>query len=118
MFIPCGVETIITFVVLPDEIVGYTELKNCSATLAGTYANSSRKIMLYEPPRTALAEVELARILEPFSNSKEPLFQLITPCCNHLGKCSYANCKRPRRSRAVAALFARIATFTLSLNRT
>ena len=74
--------------------------------------------MLYEPPRTALADVDDASILEPFSNSNEPLFQDITPCCNHFGKCSYASCKRPRRSLAVAALFASIATLTDGLNNT
>jgi hypothetical protein len=31
MFIPLGVEMIITLVDLPEEMVGYTELKNCSA---------------------------------------------------------------------------------------
>ena len=111
-------DTIITFVVLPDDIVGYTELKNCSATLDGTYANSSRNIILYEPPRTADADVEDARILEPFSNSRLPLFQDITPCCNQPGKCSYASCNLPSKSLAVAALFARIATFTEGLNKT
>ena len=55
-----------TFVVLPEEIVGYTELKNSSEMLWGTNANSSRKMMLNEPPRIADPEVELASILEPF----------------------------------------------------
>ena len=36
----------ITFVDLPEDIVGYTELKNCSATFDGTYANSSKNMML------------------------------------------------------------------------
>jgi hypothetical protein len=31
MFIPLGVDMIITLVDLPEEIVGYTEEKNCSA---------------------------------------------------------------------------------------
>ena len=31
MFIPFGVEMIITLVDLPEEIVGYTDEKNCSA---------------------------------------------------------------------------------------
>ena len=94
-------DTIITFVVLPDDIVGYTELKNSSDTVDGTYANSSRNIMLYEPPRIALADVDAARILEPFSKSRLPLFHEITPCCNHLGKCSYPNCNLPRISLEV-----------------
>ena len=72
--------------------------------------------MLYEPPLTALADVDDASILEPFSNSNEPLFQDITPCCNHLGKFSYASCNLPNKSLAVAALFARIAILTLGLN--
>ena len=59
--------------------------------------------MLYEPPLTALADVDDASILEPFSNSNEPLFQDITPCCNHLGKFSYASCNLPSKSLAVAA---------------
>jgi hypothetical protein len=74
--------------------------------------------MLNEPPRIALPDVDAARILEPFSISKLPLFQDITPCCNHLGRCSYPSCNRPRISLAVDDLFARIATFTFSLNRT
>ena len=59
--------------VLPDDIVGYTQLKNSSDTVDGTYANSSRNIMLYEPPRIALADVDAARILEPFSKSRDGL---------------------------------------------
>ena len=66
--------------------------------------------------QTALADVDDASILEPFSNSSEPLFQDITPCCNHFGKCSYASCSRPNKSLAVAALFASIAILTLGLN--
>ena len=61
-----------TFVVLPEEIVGYTELKNSSEILEGTNANSSRKIILKLPPRIADPEVELARIFEPFSSSMFP----------------------------------------------
>ncbi len=64
---------------------------------------------------TADEEVELAEILDPFSNSREPLFQDIIPCCIHLGKFSYASCNLPSRSLAVDALFAKIATLTLSL---
>src|SRR6056300_1299174 len=108
---PCGVDTIITLEDLPEEIVGYTELKNCSAMLFEIKANSSRKIILYEPPRTADADVDAASILEPFSSSNEPLFQFITPCCNQLGKCSYANCNLDNKSLAVDALLAKIATF-------
>ena len=93
-------------------MVGYTELKNSSANDDGTYANSSRNMILYEPPRIALAEVEAASILEPFSKSKLPLFHDTTPCCNHLGKFSYPNCNLPRISLAVDDLFASIAMFT------
>ena len=46
-----------TFVVLPEEIVGYTELKNSSEMLCGTKANSSKKMMLKVPPRIADPEV-------------------------------------------------------------
>ena len=53
--------------------------------------NSSKNIMLYEPPRTTDEDVEDATIREPFSKSREPLFQDITPCCIHLGKFSYAS---------------------------
>ena len=74
--------------------------------------------MLYEPPRTALDDVDDATTLEPFSKSREPLFQDITPCCNHFGKFSYASCNRPRISLAVEALFASIATFIFELNKT
>ena len=35
MFNPFGVETIKTLVVLPEEIVGYTEVKKSSAKLGG-----------------------------------------------------------------------------------
>jgi hypothetical protein len=80
----------------------------------GTNANSSRKMMLNDIPRTAEADVDAARILDPLSNSTDPLFQDTTPCCNHLGRFSYDNCKRDSISLAVAALFARIAIFTLS----
>src|SRR5210317_572368 len=118
MFIPLGVDTIQTLVDLPDEIVGYTELKKSSATFCGTNANSSRNSMLYEPPRTALDDVDDATTREPFSKSTEPLFHDTTPCCNHLGRFSYASCRRDRISLAVAALFARIATFIFALNRT
>jgi hypothetical protein len=88
MFIPFGVEMMITLVDLPDEIVGYTEEKNCSAMLFGMNANSSRKMMLKEFPLTALEEVEAAMILDPFSSSTEPLFHDMTPCCIHLGRFS------------------------------
>ena len=66
-------------------------------------ANSSRNITLYDPPRTADDDVELADIFEPFSISNEPLFQDIIPCCIHLGKFSYASCNLPNKSRAVDA---------------
>src|SRR6056300_26374 len=82
-FIPLGVDTTTTFVDLPDEMVGYTELKKSSATLFGTNANSSRKIMLYDPPRTADEEVDDATTREPFSKSTDPLFHDTTPCCIH-----------------------------------
>ena len=72
--------------------------------------------MLNELPRTADAEVEAASILLPFSNSSDPLFHDRTPCCNHLGKFSYASCNLPNKSLAVEALFAKIAILTLGLN--
>ena len=98
-----------------EVIVGYTEAKNESAIWLGTKANSSRKRMLKDIPLTALAEVDAASIFDPFSNSNDPRFQARTPCCIHLGKFSYASCNLPNSSLAVAALFARIPTFTLSL---
>ena len=72
--------------------------------------------MLYEPPRIALEDVEAATILDLFSNSIEPLFQLITPCCNHLGKFSYASCNLLNISLAVDDLFANIAMLEFGLN--
>ena len=48
---------------------------------AGMKANSSRNIILNEPPRMALDDVAAASNFDPFSNSKEPLFQFNTPCC-------------------------------------
>ena len=74
--------------------------------------------MLNEPPRIALEDVAAASIFEPFSNSSDPLFQFNTPCCNHLGKFSYASCNLPNKSLAVDDLFASMATFILSLNIT
>tara|TARA_R100000482_G_C5054689_1_gene114324 strand:+ start:192 stop:695 length:504 start_codon:yes stop_codon:yes gene_type:complete len=62
--------------------------------------------------------VDDATTLEPFSNSNEPLFHDITPCCNHFGKFSYASCNRERISLAVEALFASIATFMFALKTT
>ena len=59
---PRGVETINTLVVSPEDMVGYTEVKNDSAMVFGTCANSSRKMMLKEEPRTAEPEVADARI--------------------------------------------------------
>ena len=89
MFNPFGVETIKTLVVLPEEIVGYTEVKKSSANLGGSMcANSSIKMILKDDPRTAEEEVEADITLLPFSNSILPLFQTTTPCCNHFGKCS------------------------------
>ena len=46
-----------TLVVCPDEIVGYTELKNSSEMFDGTNANSYKKIMLNEPPLIAEQDV-------------------------------------------------------------
>ena len=56
-------------------------------------------------------------MVDLFSNSILPLFQLIIPCCNHLGKFSYASYKRPSISLAVDDLFASIAMFELGLNK-
>ena len=53
-------------------MVGYTEVKNCSAIFCGTWANSSRKIILKEEPRTAELEVAAAITLDPFSTSILP----------------------------------------------
>ena len=64
-------------------------------------ANSSKNMMLNEPPRIALEDVAAASNLEPFSNSKEPLFQFKTPCCKNVGKFSYASCNLPNKSLAV-----------------
>jgi len=58
--------------------------------LCGTKANSSKKIKLNVPPRTPAEEVAYAKIFEPFSSSMLPLFQVMIPCCNHKGRCSYA----------------------------
>ena len=108
-------DTIITFVDLPEDIVGYTDAKKSSARWFCTNANSSKNIILNDIPRTADAEVLAAIIFDPFSSSMDPLFHAMMPCCIHLGKFSYANCSRPRRSLAVAALLARIPMLTLSL---
>jgi hypothetical protein len=39
---PFGVDEIRILEVVPEEIVGYTEVKNSSAIFVGTNANSSR----------------------------------------------------------------------------
>ena len=39
-------------------------------------------------------------MVDLFSNSILPLFQFITPCCNHFGKFSYASCNLPNISLA------------------
>ena len=104
-----------TFVVLPEEIVGYTELKNSSEIL-GTNANSSKKMMLKEPPRIAEPEVELARIFEPFSSSIFPFVPYQNSLLQPLRHMFVCKLNLPRSSIAVVFLFARTATETFSLN--
>ena len=72
---------------------GSLELENGSKIVAAATSSSairggSFNIILKVLPRTALEEVLAATILLPFSSSSEPLFQLRTPCCIHLGRCS------------------------------
>ena len=62
-------------------------------------------------------EVAAATIVDLFSNSILPLFQFIIPCCNHLGKFSYASCNLLNISLAVDDLLASIAMFELGLNK-
>ena len=104
-----------TLVCVPEEIVGYTDAKKSSATWFGTKANSSKNRILNDIPRTAEADVDAANIFDPFSNSNDPLFHAMIPCCIHFGKFSYAVCNLPNKSIAIFALFARIPMFTLSL---
>ena len=85
---PFGVDVINTLDVLPDDIVGYTELKNSSCTVAGTNANSSKYTKLIDIPLTADADVDDANILDPFSNSMLPLFHSTIPCCKNHGRFS------------------------------
>ena len=82
----------------------------------GTKANSSRNIILYDPPLIALEEVAAATMLDLFSNSMLPLFQLTTPYCIHLGKFSYASCSLPNISLAVEDLLASKAMLEFGLN--
>ena len=71
----CGVDTIITLDFLLDEIVGYTELKNCSDILLGMKANSSRNIMLNEFIESHLKMLQVTKYFTvTFSNSKGFLF--------------------------------------------
>ena len=56
------------------------------------------------------------QILEYQKCMNDPLFHDMIPCCNQVGKFSYASCNLPNKSLAVAALFARIAMLTLGLN--
>ena len=100
---------------------GNIELENKSTIVAAATSSSairggSFNIILYEPPLIADEEVAAATIVDLFSNSILPLFQLITPCCNHFGKFSYANCRRPNISLAVEDLLASIARLELGLN--
>ena len=114
-FRPLGVEVIRSFVVSPDEIVGYTEAKNSS--YPSMKATSSRYRKLTDLPRIALEDVVPANTWHPFSNAILPLFHSSTPCCNHLGNASNANLIRAITSRDASPLFARIATVLNSLNR-
>ena len=88
---PFGVETIMILVFLPDEITGYTAVKNSFAMLLGTNANSSKNTRLNEPPRIADDDVDDAIIFDLFSSTTVPLFQVSTPCCNQSGRFSYAS---------------------------
>ena len=56
-----------------------------------------------------------ANILLPFSNSRDPLFHDIIPCCIHVASSHMQFVIYLTSSLAVAALFARIPMFTLSL---
>jgi hypothetical protein len=98
-----------TFEVFPDEMVGYTDEKNSSAMFGGTKANSSSSRKLNESPRTALEDVEDETTLDPFSRVIDNLFHSTTPCCNHLGRLSYANFNRFMSSVAVFSLLASMA---------
>ena len=100
---------------------GNIELENKSTIVAAATSSSairggSYNIILNELPRIALEEVAAATIVALFSNSILPLFQFITPCCNHFGKFSYANCTLLNISLAVEDLLASIAMFELGLN--
>ena len=59
--------------VSPAEIVGYTDVKNSSATLFGMMAASSMYSQLTDLPRIPLELVAAVNILEPFSSSMSPL---------------------------------------------
>ena len=72
---------------------GNIELENKSTIIAAATSSSairggSFNIILKEPPLIAELEVAAATIVDLFSNSILPLFQLIIPCCSHLGKFS------------------------------
>jgi hypothetical protein len=73
----------------------------------------SPEMQLKLPPRIALEEVELAKTLDPFSKTIDPLFHSSTPCCNQRGRNSYAIFNLPSNSRAVVSLFAKRATLML-----
>ena len=78
--------------------------------------NTLEAFDLNEPPRIALDDVAAATMVDLFSNSILPLFQFITPCCNHFGKFSYASCNLPNISLAVDDLFASMAMLEFGLN--
>ena len=57
--------------IVDAEIIGYTELQNCSTRLFGINANSSRISTLTDSPRPASELVVLIPILLPFANFME-----------------------------------------------
>lgn len=99
------------FPFLLDEITGYIDVNSLSARFFCKNANSSQMTQFAEKPRAA-SELELnARIDDMFEKVSSPLFITVHPHFNHLGRYSYPVYTRPRSSRAVESLFAKIITF-------
>src|ERR1039458_1529999 len=113
---PLGVEDINIFVVLPDDIVGYTDVKKSCAILLGTKANSSKYIILNVNPLIAPDEVDSDMIIDLFSNSIDSSFHFTIPCCKNIGTCSYAFFILCTISVAVLALLARMPIILSALN--
>lgn len=94
-----------------DEMTGYIDVNNLSATFFYKKANSSRMTQLHEKPRAASDDEANALIDDMLANVISPLLKTRHADFNQCGRYSYPISIRLSNSRAVAALFARIIIF-------